>query len=400
MSVQRDPKGKGWVTRWLEHGRHRSRKFDRKSDAETWEREVKRLQQLGPLALQRLTDGGPTLNDWIRDHWTPEHGATLEPGTMVRYTSAYRLHIQPTFGQVPLTEITVSAVRAWQASLVQAGVTPGNIKKIRACFSSVLRHAAESEAMPNNPLYLVRPPKSAHRDGVRPLTPTTVEMIRGAILDPPARQVAASGPGQRARRAYEVTAPGTEPTRQRDALVVSFMAYAGLRPGEIRGLRFDDIGENMIRIERSVDDNGVLKSTKTGKPRSVKLLGALAQDIREYYVAAGEPVSQRSILQAEDGTLWTKSNWNMWLQDRWRPACRTVGLDPMPRPYDLRHSFASLLLAEGRQPQWVARQLGHSAAVLHSTYAHLIDEFEEATDVNAEVEIARARATRVASQLL
>ena len=324
----------------------------------------------------------------------------MRPGTLERYDSAYRVHIAPTFDQVPLTEITVSAVRAWQASLVQAGVSAGTIKKVRACFSSVLRHAAESEAMPNNPLYLVRPPKSEHRDGVRPLSPATIELIRAAILDPPARQIAASGPGQRARRAYEVTAPGTEPARQRDALVVSLMAYAGLRPGEIRGLRFDDVGENMIRIERSVDDYGVLKGTKTGKPRSVKLLGALAQDIRGYYLAAGEPTPQRSILQAEDGNLWTKSNWNMWLQDRWRPACRTVGLDPMPRPYDLRHSFASLLLAEGRQPQWVARQLGHSAAVLHSTYAHLIDEFEEATDVNAEGEIAAARANRVASQPL
>lgn len=81
----------------------------------------------------------------------------------------------------------------------------------------------------------------------------------------------------------------------------------------------------------------------------------------------------------------------MWRVDRWAPACRTVGLDPVPRPYDLRHSFASLLLAEGRQPRWVADQLGHSLAVLLSTYAHLIDEYAEARSIDADAEIAKAR---------
>ena len=63
----------------------------------------------------------------------------------------------------------------------------------------------------------------------------------------------------------------------------------------------------------------------------------------------------------------------------------------MPRPYDLRHSFADLLLHEGRQSLYVAKQLGHSVAVLHSTYAHIIDEYEEAPDIDVNAEIAKAR---------
>jgi hypothetical protein len=39
----------------------------------------------------------------------------------------------------------------------------------------------------------------------------------------------------------------------------------------------------------------------------------------------------------------------------------------------------------------VARQLGHSLAVLLSTYAHLIDEFEERSNIDAEAEISEAR---------
>jgi integrase len=81
----------------------------------------------------------------------------------------------------------------------------------------------------------------------------------------------------------------------------------------------------------------------------------------------------------------------MWRVDRWAPACRASGIDPVPRPYDLRHSFASLLLAEGKQPVYVARQLGHSIPVLLSTYAHLLDEYAEASTIDAAAEIGDAR---------
>lgn len=63
----------------------------------------------------------------------------------------------------------------------------------------------------------------------------------------------------------------------------------------------------------------------------------------------------------------------------------------MPRPYDLRPTFASLLLAEGRQPLYVARQPEHSFTVLLSTYAHLIDEYEDSRPIDADSEIADAR---------
>jgi hypothetical protein len=43
----------------------------------------------------------------------------------------------------------------------------------------------------------------------------------------------------------------------------------------------------------------------------------------------------------------------------------------------------------------VARQLGHSLAVLLSTYAHLIDEYADAERIDADVEIATARQQRV-----
>jgi hypothetical protein len=98
-----------------------------------------------------------------------------------------------------------------------------------------------------------------------------------------------------------------------------------------------------------------------------------------------------AVLLADGARPWDKTVSQLWRVDRWRPACRAIGLDPVPRPYALRHSFTSLLLAEQRQPLYVAHQPGHSVAVLLSTYAHLIAEYEECDRIDAEAEIAAAR---------
>src|SRR6201999_3655537 len=47
------------------------------------------------------------------------------------------------------------------------------------------------------------------------------------------------------------------------------------------------------------------------------------------------------------------------------------------RPYDLRHSFVSLLIAQGATVVDVARQAGHQPTMALSTYAHLFDEHDE-----------------------
>ena len=96
------------------------------------------------------------------------------------------------------------------------------------------------------------------------------------------------------------------------------------------------------------------------------------------------------------GRPWGEGAWQTWRRERWAPACRAAGLDPVPRPYDLRHSFASLMLAEGRQPLQVAKWLGHSPAVLLKTYAHLIEEFADMPNIDAEGEITKARAKQCA----
>jgi integrase len=151
-------------------------------------------------------------------------------------------------------------------------------------------------------------------------------------------------------------------------------------------------------VQRAVNPDGSIKATKTEHRRVVQLLAPLAQDLREYRFAAGRPLAAALLLPDVAGEAWSKTAWQIWRVDRWAPACRAAGLDPAPRPYDLRHSFTSLLLAEGRQPVLVAKQAGHSLAVLLSTYAHLIDEYSGRERIDPELEIAGARNPDVRSE--
>ncbi|MGZ8795057.1 MAG: tyrosine-type recombinase/integrase, partial [Gaiellaceae bacterium] len=62
------------------------------------------------------------------------------------------------------------------------------------------------------------------------------------------------------------------------------------------------------------------------------------------------------------------------------------------RPYDLRHSFVSLLIAEGRNIVEVARQAGHSPSMALDTYGHVFDELDGAKRRPAAEVIRKARA--------
>lgn len=373
MSVERVRRKSGasvYRVRWREHGRNRARTFNRRADADAWDREVKRRQQLGPIAVAQLTEVGATLAEWVIERWTPEHAATLALSTRASYAAVYGKHIAPQLDGLPLREITVGVLRRWQARLIAEGVGHGAIMRARAVLSSILRHAAESEAMPANPLPLVRAPKAPHREQVRPLAPATVERIRAQL-------------------------------GVRDATLVSVLAYAGLRPGEALALRWRDVRERTILVQRASDGYGGVKATKTRSVRTVRLLAPLAADLREWRLASGRPSDDALIFPGVDGRTVTREAWKSWTRRTWADAWRAArGAERTPRVYDLRHSYVSLLLAEGRTIHYVATQAGHDAQLTLSTYGHLLAEYADADRIDAEREIAHARPDRRCSSVL
>jgi integrase len=87
-----------------------------------------------------------------------------------------------------------------------------------------------------------------------------------------------------------------------------------------------------------------------------------------------------------------------WRRRAFKLAADAAGIQSTT-PYAPRHSFASLLLHEGRSVIYVARQLGHDARLTPSRYGHVIDELDDQPRLSAEAAIRAAREVRGTSDV-
>ena len=89
------------------------------------------------------------------------------------------------------------------------------------------------------------------------------------------------------------------------------LAYAGLRPGEALGVRWHDVGERTLLVECSVAF-GQLKSTKTGRSRTVRLLAPLADSLAAWHASTPRPAPTDLIFPAPDGSPWNADRARNW----------------------------------------------------------------------------------------
>jgi integrase len=106
---------------------------------------------------------------------------------------------------------------------------------------------------------------------------------------------------------------------------------------------------------------------------------------------SGRPADDALVFPGHDDGPLTLTAYKNWRRRYFDPVCAAVGLEGV-RPYDLRHSFVSLLIHEGRSVVDVARQAGHAPTMTLDTYAHVFDEFDVEERITAEERIERARA--------
>ena len=248
--------------------------------------------------------------------------------------------------------------------MASEGVGQETIRKTLALLQGVLERAIEWGHLQANPVRVIRKPPQTRRRSVRPLAPATVEAIRGRLL---------------------------RGGRKRDAVLVSVLAYAGLRPGEALALRWSDVRDSVLLVERALA-LGELQDTKTRRSRTVRILRPLAADLAEWRMASGRPDEASLVFPMRDGRLWTDTAYRNWRNRVYVPAAESAGIE-QPRPYDLRHSLASLLFAEGVNPAEIAEQMGHSLQTLLGTYTHVIAELRGQKRRSAEMLIRDVRET-------
>jgi integrase len=345
-----------WKIRWRQGGRYRSRSFDRKGDAVNFGVELRRRQQLGTLA--GLDTSRMTLAEYVAGTWAKAYRANLSESTRRRYGHLYDKHILPELGTIPLGEITPEMIARWQADCLASGGGPVAVRNALTLLGGILQRAVEAGHLQTNPTRAVRKAPLPRRQEVRPFAPLAIERMR------------------------QVATP-------RDAALLSVLAYSGLRPGEALALQWRDIREQTILVERALS-LGQEKDTKTAAHRTVRLLTPLAADLREWRLRSGRPTERALVFPSRAGHPWTLSAYQNWRGRAFRSIRERAGLEHS-RPYNLRHSFASLLLHEGRSVIYVARQLGHDARLTLGTYGHVIDELDGTPQIDAETAIVTAR---------
>jgi integrase len=359
MSVEKVKRTNGdvvWRVRWRQHGRNRARTFSTRRDAADFDAEVRRQRRAGSLAA--LDAGTETLGDYVTGTWAATHAATLASKTRLHYASLYDHHLGPYLASIALRDISPETIGRWQADRLAAGAGPVAVRHAMDLLGSILEHAFVSGRIAENPVRRVKKARLPRRDEAQALSPMTIEAMRSALS-------------------------------MRDATLLSVLGYAGLRPGEALGLRWGDIRERTNLIQRSVS-LGEEADTKTRQHRTVRLVAPLAADLREWRLAAEGPDDTELVFPGKDGHPWTQAAYQSWRRRAFRRASHAARL-AHARPYDLRHSFASLLLHEGRSVIYVARQLGHDARLTLTRYGHVIDELEDAPRLEAEVAIVNAR---------
>ena len=336
-------------------GSRACRCFLRADDARAFDIDIKRRKQLGALA-PGIIQSRKTLAEFVEEEWWPRYAIpNLAPDTRRRYLEIWSSHLLPHLGEYELREITPMAVEDFRERMHRGNVGAPTQRKALMLLQGILRRAVVRGLIPINAAQLVDKPKQRPTQLPQPLSPLTIERIRANMLQPRTRVVPAAGTGKRPRREYEAHI-GSPRERQRDALIVSMLAYAGLRPIEDRGCTSGDLRDHTLHVF----------ATKTGRARDIDLVAPLAQDLAQWRIACGRPRDNELIIARPSGGAWTREDWANWRQRIWRPAAIAAGVTGDLRPYRLRGAFVSLLLWEGRSLTYVAEQAGHSIATLRA----------------------------------
>jgi len=325
-------------------------------------------QGLPPVASSPVGVGAPITLTEFWSIWLDDARSRLSAKTLRAHEAQWTSRVAPAFGHLSLAEIRPRLVSQWRAELLAQGAGPGAVIKAMGLLQAMFTVATEWGEVDVNPVSVVRKPRQGPRRAVKPIAPESVEQLRA-----------------------DFHARGDV----RSATLVCVMAYAGLRPGEALGLELQHIRESTLLVEQAVSD-GDLKRQKTGRLyRTVDLLDVLASDLSSYLaseIASGRASESTSLLfPRADGLPWRTDDWTNWRHRQFNPAAARAGLG-RPRPYDLRHSFASLMVREQRTSVVeLAEQLGHAPTMTLNTYAHVFAEHRRAEPVDANEWILRAR---------
>jgi integrase len=301
----------------------------------------------GNLTVEKYLDRW--LEDVVRD--------SVKPRTFERYEQIARVNIKPTLGRVKLASLSPTHVRGLYRQLLDAGLSTGTVRNVHAVLNKVLKQTVLDGHLSSNPCKAVKAPRYRKAE----ITPLSSEETR-AFLE------AAHDDHLEALYVLAIT--------------------AGLRKGELLGLKWDDVdleaGAIQVRRTLSPTKGGfVFGEPKNGKGRSIRLTAPAVEGLKRHRKAQLEQRMQLAGLSEDHDLVFPnrlgKPMHCKTLRARsFKPLLKRAGLPQTVRLHDLRHTCATLLLSGGLHPKIVQELLGHTnISQTMDTYSHVLPNMQE-----------------------
>ncbi len=269
--------------------------------------------------------------------WLKRAEKRCQHSTIRDYNSAIFHHLIPTFGHLFLNQISVTHIYDWIDSL---SISNKRINNVLGPLKQAMNDAYHEGFLENNPLERLRilPPNTKE---VQPFTIQEINKILSQLEGQPLN-------------------------------LINFAFWSGLRTSELIGLRWEDIDLNNGKAHiRTAIVRGVLKTTKTSS-------GIRTLELTSKAIAA---LKQQASFTANRTYVFNDplTN-NPWKGDHiirkriWIPALKKAKI-PYRKPYSTRHTYASIQLSQGKNPLWVAQQMGHKDwGMIIKTYGRWIKD--------------------------
>lgn len=321
--------------------------FARKAEAKSW-----RADAVSALAKGGLRASKPTT---VRQAWEEWHegavdgairnrsGDPFKPSALRAYEGAMRREVLPELGSAQLSELRRGDLQTFADRLLARGLSPSAVQVTLLPLRALYRRAIARDEL-----------------AVNPCTGLQLPAVRG-------RRERYAAPGE--AEALIAAVP------ERDRATWAAAMWAGLRLGELRALRVDDVdlAAGVIRIERGWDPAEGAIELKSHAGRRKVPVAAILRDYLAEHLARVDRSGDDLIFGNTPRSPFTA---NM-LQRRADKAWKAAELERIT-PHACRHSFASAMIAAGVNAKALSTFMGHAnISITLDRYGHLMPGSEE-----------------------
>ncbi|WP_304767899.1 site-specific integrase [Undibacterium sp.] len=277
------------------------------------------------------------------NQWFTESEVTWRRSYIITQRGALDKYLLPWFGDMAISQITKADVLAFRASIAKVLVRKSEktlsnrrINAVMKPLRQILNEAGDRYEF-NSAFRNIKPLKIKRSD-VQPFTLDEVQTILNTVR-----------------------------VDFKNYFVVRF--FTGMRTGEVHGLKWKyiDFERRLILVRESIvlGEEDELKTD--GSQRDIYMSQMVFDALQAQHKASGH-LSEYVFCNQAGNPLDNKN----FVNRVWAPLLRHLGLAHR-KAYQMRHTAATIWLASGEAPEWIARQLGHtSTEMLFRVYSRYV----------------------------